>query len=249
MLHDSYQILGLEPGADAKAIRTAFVREAKACHPDAPDGDTERFRAVNQAYETLRAVDPTAEAQRHKRRRAFFDRLSRRGSPQPAELTLRITLSDLCKGVARRLTLHDDRQVEVQIPPGHDPARKLRIAREGETEIFVKLTLHDDEAFERQDRDLVGQLTCPLCQMRQGAMVDVRTPSGRYKVDVPPLSSPGKVLRLQGKGLPASGDKPAGNLLLTLHAERAEAFTRMVDHFARRFADKPKRLAAHKARA
>lgn len=246
MLHDSYEILGLEPGADAKAVRDAFVREAKACHPDSAGGDAERFRAVNAAYETLRAVDPAEVARRHQKRREFFDNLSRRSSPEPHTLRLHITLSDLCKGAERRLTLPDHTQVEVRIPPGHDPVKKLRIAREDDVDAIIQLSLIEDENFRREGRELSGTLTCPLWQMRQGGQAEARTPSGTYKVDIPPLSSPGQVLRLKGKGMPACGDLPAGDLLLCLQAERAEAFTRMVDHFARRFARPPKRLASTK---
>lgn len=244
MLHDSYQILGLSPGADAKTVRAAFVREAKSCHPDGENGDAERFRAVNEAYEVLRAADPQAEARRHQRRRAFFDKLSRRTRPQSQTMRLQVTLSDLCRGAMRRLTLADHTELEVQIPPGHDPAKKLRIARDSEAAIIIQLVERSDDNFHRSGRDLHGSLVLPLWQMRQGAQVQARTPSGTFKVDVPALSSPGQVLRLAAKGLPACRDWQAGDLLLTLQAERAEAFTRMVDHFARRFAGKPKRLAA-----
>ena len=48
-----YALLGLEPGATSDEIRAAFRREAKACHPDVPNGDAKRFGDVHACYETL----------------------------------------------------------------------------------------------------------------------------------------------------------------------------------------------------
>ena len=42
------------------------------------------------------------------------------------------------------------------------------------------------------------------------------TLSGEVEIAVPPGTSSGRVLRLRGKGLPAAGDTPAGDLLATL---------------------------------
>ena len=50
-----YSALGLKPGASADAVRQAFRRLAKECHPDRPgcvDGG-QRFRRIAEAYEAL----------------------------------------------------------------------------------------------------------------------------------------------------------------------------------------------------
>src|SRR5919108_4993936 len=52
---DYYEILGLSPDADEKAIKSAFRRLARELHPDVselPDAE-ERFREVSEAYEAL----------------------------------------------------------------------------------------------------------------------------------------------------------------------------------------------------
>ncbi|MCM2465779.1 J domain-containing protein [Methanoculleus oceani] len=53
-----YDILGVAPDATPEEIRTAYRTLAKQCHPDInPDPDaSERFIAIQQAYETL--IDP-----------------------------------------------------------------------------------------------------------------------------------------------------------------------------------------------
>jgi molecular chaperone DnaJ len=62
-----YDVLGVNRGADDAAIKGAFRRLAKECHPDRCNGDPtaeQRFKEVNEAYEALK--DP--------QRRAAYDR-------------------------------------------------------------------------------------------------------------------------------------------------------------------------------
>jgi curved DNA-binding protein CbpA len=50
---DPYRELGIPRGATAAQIKAAHRRLAKRFHPDAPDGDTVRFLAVQEAYSLL----------------------------------------------------------------------------------------------------------------------------------------------------------------------------------------------------
>jgi curved DNA-binding protein CbpA len=50
---DPYRVLGVAREATAGEIRTAHRRLAKQYHPDATGGDTERFLAVQEAYQVL----------------------------------------------------------------------------------------------------------------------------------------------------------------------------------------------------
>ena len=60
---DYYGILGVEPDADEKAIKTAYRRLARKYHPDVSDqGDAEeRFREVVEAWEVLGDRERRAE--------------------------------------------------------------------------------------------------------------------------------------------------------------------------------------------
>jgi molecular chaperone DnaJ len=67
---DYYDLLGLQRGADEAAIKAAYRRLAKECHPDRHHGcrDQEaRFKAVNEAYDVLK--DP--------QKRAAYDRFGK----------------------------------------------------------------------------------------------------------------------------------------------------------------------------
>src|SRR3954462_12529145 len=67
---DYYDLLGVGRGADDAAIKSAYRRLAKECHPDRHNGcseQTERFKAISEAYDVLK--DP--------QKRAAYDRFGK----------------------------------------------------------------------------------------------------------------------------------------------------------------------------
>ncbi len=61
MAKDFYEILGVSKGATGDEVKKAFHRLAHQHHPDKSGGDAERFKEINEAYQTL--SDPTKRAQ------------------------------------------------------------------------------------------------------------------------------------------------------------------------------------------
>lgn len=49
----AYQILGVEPGADEETIKRSYKKLALKYHPDKTNGDSEKFKELNEAYQTL----------------------------------------------------------------------------------------------------------------------------------------------------------------------------------------------------
>ncbi len=53
MSKDYYKILGVERSASQEEIKKAFRKQAHKYHPDKADGDEEKFKEANQAYQVL----------------------------------------------------------------------------------------------------------------------------------------------------------------------------------------------------
>ncbi len=66
---DYYSILGVDAEADAEEIKTAFRALAKRYHPDSEEGDAEKFRQVQEAYDVLR--DPARRLAYERQREAM----------------------------------------------------------------------------------------------------------------------------------------------------------------------------------
>jgi molecular chaperone DnaJ len=67
---DYYELLGVARGADETAIKAAYRKLAKECHPDRHNGcseQAERFKAISEAYDILK--DP--------QKRAAYDRFGK----------------------------------------------------------------------------------------------------------------------------------------------------------------------------
>ena len=48
-----YDTLGVAKNATVEQIKKAYKKLALKCHPDRPEGDESKFRAINEAYEVL----------------------------------------------------------------------------------------------------------------------------------------------------------------------------------------------------
>jgi curved DNA-binding protein len=191
---DYYRILGVPRGASDEEIKRAYRRLARKYHPDVSKelNAEERFKEVNEAYETLR----------DKEKRAAYDGLGRFGSGQnfrpPPDWSRRhgaqtreeepdFDLSDLFSSFRSR---------------GFGRTRGARGAGRGEDqEVTVHLKL--EEAAHGAEIDL---------QVAEREARGSRT----IRVRVPPGVTDGQKLRLRGKGGAGAHGAAAGDLYLNI---------------------------------
>ncbi|MCM1560814.1 MAG: J domain-containing protein [Butyrivibrio sp.] len=78
---DHYRILGLAETADAEAVKKAYRRLAKECHPDTHPGDKraeERFKQITEAYGVLSDPEKRKKYDRERAGADFFSYMGER---------------------------------------------------------------------------------------------------------------------------------------------------------------------------
>ncbi|MFO0637954.1 MAG: DnaJ C-terminal domain-containing protein [Polyangiaceae bacterium] len=162
-----------------------------------------------------------------------------------------ISLGDALRGVTLELVGPEgSRGLEgrrVDVPRGttrafHARLSGLGFASEGSGppgDLVVDVRIAENAAFRVEGRDLRLTLPVTIAEAYLGATIDVPTPTGTIALRVPPLSGPGTVLRVRGKGVPGARGA-SGDLLVRLDVVLPSATTERLDAlFARLDAEQP----------
>ena len=148
------------------------------------------------------------------------------------EAGLELDFLEAARGVERQLTLHrpgadgstQAETVKVRIPPGVDAEGRLRIPGKGGLglgggppgDLWVQVHVRPHPVFRKEGRNLILDLPIHVREAMLGARVEVPTLDGRTTLTIPPGTQGGSRLRLRGKGIPAGGGRPAGDLLVRI---------------------------------
>jgi len=283
---DYFQVLGVERGADADAVKRAFRKLARQYHPDVNPNDKgaeAKFKEISEAYEVL--SDPQ-KRQRYEQFGQYWnqaggggapgfdvdfgrygnfddfinDLLGRFGGPGAggfgaapggfgfasgfpggfgagfpagaaqaarsgavnldAEATISLSFAEAFRGCERTLAVNEER-VQVRIPAGVKNGSRLRLKDKGNLQpgtgrrgdLYLNLQLQEHPIWTLDGNQLRAELPLSIDELALGGEVQVATPDGAATVQVPPGMTPGRSLRLKGKGWPIKGGR--GDLLLT----------------------------------
>lgn len=154
----------------------------------------------------------------------------RRGHDIEAELEL--DFEEAVLGVERRISVSRPQaqggvrpeSLTVRIPPGVDDGGRIRLAGKGgegpgggpDGDLFCKIRVRPHRLFTRDRRNLMLEVPVSMLEAVNGAEIKIPTLDGSVHLRVPPGSDGGSKMRLRGKGIPATGGKPAGDLIVTL---------------------------------
>jgi DnaJ-class molecular chaperone len=116
------------------------------------------------------------------------------------------------------------RTLEVAIPAGVADGTQLRLKGQGgraprpdqNGDLFLTIRIEPNPVFALAGRDLRVSLPVWDYEAALGAEITAPTVDGRVSLKIPPGSQTGRVMRLRGRGLPARGKEPAGDLLYEL---------------------------------
>ncbi|EHL95755.1 DnaJ region [Acetobacteraceae bacterium AT-5844] len=149
---------------------------------------------------------------------------ARRVRGQDQSYRLRLDFLDAVRGTAQRLTMPDGRSLEVKVPPGIEDGQTMRLKGQGgpgfnggpSGDALIEIQVAPHPLFRREGRDIHIEVPVTLAEAVLGGKITVPTPSGPVSVNVPRHSGSGTRLRLRGKGVPAHGNKGAGDQYVTL---------------------------------
>jgi molecular chaperone DnaJ len=116
------------------------------------------------------------------------------------------------------------RTLEVTIPAGVADGTQLRLKGQGgraprpdqNGDLFLTIRIEPNPVFAIAGRDLRVSLPVWDYEAALGAEITAPTVDGRVSLKIPAGSQTGRVMRLRGRGLPARGKEPAGDLLFEL---------------------------------
>lgn len=154
-----------------------------------------------------------------------------RGEDHHARIEL--DLLDAYRGAQRTISLrsarldeqgqlvNEERHLEVRIPKGVREGQHIRLAGRGgpgfsggaSGDLLLEVVFQPDPRWRAEGRDVYQRLPVAPWEAMLGASVAVHTPSGDAEVTVPAGFTPGRKLRLKGRGIPAG---EPGDLYLEL---------------------------------
>lgn len=112
--------------------------------------------------------------------------------------------------------------LRVRVPPGVATGQKLKLSGKGNEsrdggksgDLYVIVNVGEHTLFRRRGADLVVELPLSFSEAALGADVAVPTLDGTTTIRIPPGTTPGRIFRLAGRGLPRVGRSGRGDLHL-----------------------------------
>lgn len=146
------------------------------------------------------------------------------------EVVLQLDLREASEGCERRVSLvrtgqaGDGETLRVRVPPGTKHNGRIRLAGKGDPgeyggppgDLYCRIKLRPHAFFKVEDFDLLLDVPISLKEAILGAEIEIPTLSGRVTLNVPAGTDEGSRLRLRAKGMARQGEKPPGDLYVTL---------------------------------
>lgn len=224
--YDQFGEIALDPNFDAEAARRAQAAFGGRASGGGPvfdstfqDFEAQGLGGLGSLFEELMGARGQSRVRR-RRRGADFEstlELDFLKAALGGDHRLRVTRPDK-QGSLRQETLTLD------VPVGVAEGSRIRLAGKGAPgheggppgDLYATVHVLPHPVFTRRDRDILLDVPVTVAEAVLGAEVEVPTLEGRAKVQIPPGTDGGTKLRLRGKGVPAAGGKPAGDLYVTV---------------------------------
>lgn len=148
-----------------------------------------------------------------------FNRAPQRGAN--VQYRLRVGFVDAATLAPQRLTLRNNRSIDLKLPPGVESGVQMRLSGQGEPgpggpgDAIVTIEIDNHAFFVREEDDVRLNLPVTLNEAINGARVKIPTVDGPVMLAVPAGARSGQTLRLKDKGFTRK-DGTRGAQLVTL---------------------------------
>lgn len=161
------------------------------------------------------------------------------GSPRPrkgrdVEAQISVSLEEANAGCKKSITLqnHDGspKTLQVNIPAGMKDGGRMRLSGQGDAgmaggpagDLYLRIQYAPHAYYKVDGSNLLYDLALAPWEAALGTKAEVPTLGGAVMLNIAPLSSSGKKLRLRGKGM---GGKETGDLIVTVQIRMPEALS------------------------
>jgi molecular chaperone DnaJ len=118
-----------------------------------------------------------------------------------------------------------NKTIEVDIPAGVDEDISVRVTGEGEAgprggppgDLYISFRVQPHPQLTRHGQDLVYELPVTVPQAVLGDRITVPTVNGPHEIDVPPGTQHGKLIKINGFGVPHIRSGRRGDQLCVVH--------------------------------
>ena len=220
---EARELLGLPPGADEQTVSRAYHAAVKSAHPDREGGDAERLRQVIEAYQLVSAQG--------------VPRLTFTLAPRPPEartvpprrIALQISVEEALFGGEREVQTPEGRRLKANLPAGLHNGECVRLAGADDgADLMLQVSISCDPGVTVRGADILIEAEIDAESLSGGACVELDTPRGRRVFLSPSAAEDGGVVvvRFKGQGLPAHGEQPAGDMILSLTSRQSRGLFR-----------------------
>lgn len=124
--------------------------------------------------------------------------------------------------------------VKINIPAGVEDGMTLNLEGAGEAgpkggtpgDLYVNIHIKPHKHFARQNSDLIYELEITFSQAVLGAKIEVPTITGKASLTIPAGIESGKVIRMQGEGMPRLNGRGKGDQYVKIKIKTPKSLTR-----------------------
>lgn len=241
-----YSLLEVPKTASMEQIKQAYRRKALQTHPD-KGGDSEVFKKINEAYETLsdpkkrdlydrfgsqaasNAFQPPYSSNFDAFEQMFqgFGGFGNRFFSRPIVAQVEFSLEDLFKGKQFAVTI-GDKNINIKMPPGMQTGQQIVVkgeitdARGVPRDLIIQINEANHARFIRRNADLLLDMKISLREALLGFSRPIEHLDGKtywIKTKAGEITGSNDVLVLDNMGMPIPNTSQRGNLFLRIALE------------------------------